>query len=166
MIVALIFGLLFLVLLGLLFIPIELYVDTITNQYYLRLRGLVKASIESDEEELLRIRISVFFRNFNFYPLQNLGTTKKHKEEVRKIKKRRKKNSRKKIIRLLKSFRVKKIYVNLDTGDCLMNARLYPVFAFLNYHQGKFKINFEGRNQMVLYVQNRPIRIIKSFINF
>lgn len=166
MIVALIFGLLFLVLLSLLFIPIELYLDTLTNQYYLRLRGLAKASIESDEEELLRIRLKVFFRNFHFYPLQKLGAPKKEKIKAIKVKKRRKKIGPRKILRLLQSFKVKKIFVNIDTGDYLMNARLYPVFAFLNYHKGNVRINFEGKNQIVLFVQNRPIHIIKSFINF
>ncbi len=163
---SLIFGLLFLLLLGLLFIPIEVYFNTITNQYYLRLRGLVKVSMESDEEELLRIRIKVFFRNFHFYPLQKIENVKRKKLEKRVFKKHIKKNNLKILFRLLKSFRVKKMYVNIDTGDCLMNAKLYPLFAFLNYHKGNFNINFEGRNQMVLSIENRPIHIIKSFINF
>ena len=67
---------------------------------------------------------------------------------------------------ILKTFKVKKILVNIDTGDCILNAKLYPVFAFLNYNFGSFKINFTGRNQMVLCIQNRPFNIIKTFMIF
>ena len=165
MTVALIFGLITLFLIGLLFVPIELYIDTIANQYYLRLRGLAKAKIEGDKEELLRIRLNVLFRNFYFYPLKKIGSPKAKKIEKTKSKRTRKRTRIKKTIRVLKSFKVKRLFVNIDTGDCLLNAKLYPAFTFMNYHKGNFNINFEGRNQMVLYLRNRPIRIIKSFIN-
>ncbi len=69
-------------------------------------------------------------------------------------------------LRLLKSFRIKQFLLNVDTGNCISNAKLYPVFAFLNYRVGGFNINFQGRNQLVLHIQNRPIHIIRSFINF
>ena len=53
----------------------------------------------------------------------------------------------------------------MDTGNCILNAKLYPLFALLNYYTGNFYINFQGRNQLVLLVKNRPIDIIKSLIN-
>ncbi len=53
----------------------------------------------------------------------------------------------------------------MDTGDVVKNAKLYPAFAFLNYHVGGFNINFQGRNQLAVRLQNRPIDIIKLFIN-
>jgi hypothetical protein len=56
--------------------------------------------------------------------------------------------------------------LDVDTGNCIQNAKLYPAFAFLNHHVGTFHINFEGRVNMVLHMQSRPINIIKSFINF
>jgi len=164
MITAILFALLFLLLFGLLFIPIELYLNTNTNQCFLHLKGLVKARFENDEEELLRIRVRFFFKNFHFYPLRKLGAPKRQKLGVKKDKKHQGIKP-KRILRLLKSFRIKKLSVNIDTGDYLLNARLYPVFAFLNYHKGNFNINFEGSNKMVLHLQNRPIYIIKSFIN-
>lgn len=165
MVVAGIFALLFLLVLGLLFVPLEIHINTSTNQYYLQLRGLARASLEGHEAELIRIRLSVLFRNFYFYPLKKRGTVKRKRIEKERIKKRRRKMAPRKIWALLKSFKVKKLLVDIDTGNCISNARLYPAFSFLNYYAGGFNINFQGRNQVVLSVQNRPLYIIKSFIN-
>ena len=70
------------------------------------------------------------------------------------------------VFRILKSFRVTKMFVDLDTSNCITNAKLYPLFALLNYKYGGFNINFDGRTQLLLYLENRPIRILTSIINY
>ena len=165
MIVVGIFILLFLLILGLLLVPIEIYIDTTSNQYFLQLKGLVRASLEGDTEEVIRIRLRAFFRDFYFYPLKKIGAAKPKKSKKRSVKKRTQGIPVKKIRRVLNSFKVKELFVDIDTDDYISNAKLYPVFAFLNYYRGGFNINFEGRNQVVLFIQNRPLHIIKSFIN-
>jgi len=150
----------------LLLVPIILYIDTITNQYYLQLKGLAKASIEDDKEELIRIRLKVFFLNFSFYPLKKSVSKKIRKTKEVQVKSRIRRMGFRTGLRLLKSFKIKRFLLNVDTGDCISNAKLYPVFAFLNYRMGGFNINFQGQNQLVLHIQNRPIHIIRSFINF
>lgn len=70
-----------------------------------------------------------------------------------------------KIIRLLKTFKVKNVSCSIDTGDFTLNAKLYPVFMLFNHHFGNFSINFEGRNHLQLHIQNRPIYLINYFIN-
>ena len=69
-----------------------------------------------------------------------------------------------KAVRFMKTFKVRQLAMNIDTGDCIQNSRLYPVFAFLDYKYGGFNINFVGRNEMILHVQNTPLRMAKSFI--
>ena len=155
----------FLLVIYLLWTPIVLLIDTRTNQYYIQLKGFVKASILSDKEEIVRIKMKVLFLTFKFYPLRR----KKNATESKKIKKHNTKNSSKRIqfrkfIRTLRTFKIKRLFINIDTGDCISNAKLFPLFAFLNQTKGNFQVNFEGRNQMVLHMQNRPIHIIKSFI--
>jgi hypothetical protein len=159
-------GLLFLLLLGFLWMPIEVCLDTVTQQYFVRLKGLVKASIAAHEEELIQVTLHVFFRKFNFFPLQKLfwGQSKK-KGAKSKSRKRRTQMGFKKIKGILKTFKVKRLRLDIDTGDCITNAKLYPVFVFMNRFAGSFSINFEGRNEMVLVLQNRPIYLLKSFIN-
>jgi len=143
--------------------PIVFFVDTNTNQYFVQLKGLVKVSIEQHKGEILRLKLTFLFMNFYFYPLQYLWI-KEEKETAIKHSKNRKIGT-KKVIRILKSFKVKKLLLNIDTGNYILNAKLYPIFLLLNYQIGNFNINFQGRNRLVLEVENRPIDIIKSIIN-
>ena len=151
----------------LLFVPIKFYVNTTTQQYYLQILGLVKVSIEADETQLIRLNLKVLFFRFFFYPLKAIGSSK---EEIKKANPKKKKSRNrmdyKTFIRIIKSFNVEKFYLNIDTGNCIYNANLYPLFALLNYRKECFRINFHGNNQLQLVVKNRPIRIIKAFINF
>ena len=70
-----------------------------------------------------------------------------------------------KLFRVIRSFEVKQFSLDIDTGSCITNAKLFPVFAFLDFWVGNYRVNFEGHNSIVLHIQNRPYRIIKSFIN-
>jgi len=150
----------------LLLAPIILFIDTNTNQYYIQLKGLAKLNFEADEDEFLKIKLKLFFMNFDFYPLR------KHKKNINKKRltkaKSKKKQNRFKLktaLRLLKTFKVKQFVLEIDTGDCIYNAKLYPIFAFLNYRTGSFNINFTGKNHFLLCLENRPIYILRSFIN-
>ncbi len=161
----------FALLVSLLFIPVVLCIDTTKNQYFIQLRGLATVSVKQHEKEVLQIRLKVLLFNFYFYPLRKTleqvqGKKKKVvKKEVKKHKKRSKRFDIRKMISILRTFKVKKVLINLDTGDDILNAKLYPLFGLLNHYVGTFHVNFEGRNQLVLQMQNRPIHIIKSFIN-
>lgn len=157
--------LLLLVLIYLLVTPIVLLIDTTTNQYYIKIQGLVKASLEAHKEELIRIKLRVFFLKFYFFPLKNIGSKKKPKLITKKKIERSKRFDFQTAVRVLKSFRVKKLFIDIDTGDCILNAKLYPFVALLKYYSGNININFQGRNQLILCIQNRPINIIRSFIN-
>ena len=148
----------------LLFARLSLVIDTSTNRYFVKLQGICSINAESDETEILKLRLHIFFMDFNFYPLRP-DKKKKIKSEKKK-KKSRFSLTIKQAYRLIKSFKVKRLHLDLDTGDCITNAKLYPVFSLLNYKLGHFNVNFNGRNKLVLHIQNRPIYIIKSFINF
>lgn len=102
---------------------------------------------------------------FNFYPLKNTTSKRSKKVPKRTYKRTRKSIGFKRILGVLKSFQVKEIFVNIDTGDFVLNAQLYPLCMFLNYHIGQFSINFEGKNQIKLQLRNRPIYLIKAIIN-
>jgi hypothetical protein len=156
----------FLLITYLLLVPVVLFINTNTNEYYVQIKGFIKGNIEADKKELFRIKIKVFFFNFSIYPLKKTKKINKdNKPNNNELKKNKKRMSFKAGLRLLKSFKIKKLRLNIDTGDCITNAKLYPLFAFLNFKVGGFNINFNGENQLVLKIQNRPINIIKSFIN-
>ncbi|MBT8185867.1 MAG: hypothetical protein KJN76_13560 [Eudoraea sp.] len=166
MFVTVVFILLLLLILYVLFVPINLFIDTSSNQYYVQITGLAKVHLEGHKEEVIRIKLKTLFMKFYFYPLKKLGTSKKKKQKKEAVKKKSTRFGFKKVLRLLRSFKVKRFLLDVDTGDCISNARLYPVFAFLNYYVGAFHVNFQGRNRLAVHLQNRPINIIKSFINF
>lgn len=143
-----------------------LYIDTKNNNCFVKLKGLVKASVLADEEEVIKIHFKIGLINFDLYPLRK-KSKKRKKKETKAVQKKPSKDfpmSYRKVKQLVRSFKLKKFYLDLDTGDFTLNAKLYPVFAFLNHYYGGFHINFQGKNRMVLCLQNRPINIIKFFI--
>ena len=163
MVIAVILSVLLLLLLSILLAPIVLNIDTIKNEYYVRVKGLVKASLEPHETEIFRIRVHTFFMNFYVYPLQK-KKKKKVKPKEKGIKKFRKKANLSKIIRLIRTFKIKRLFLDLDTGDFVWNAKLFPVFVFLNNQIGGMSINFQGRTNLVLQIENKLIYILKELL--
>ncbi len=154
----------------LLLAPIVLHIDTATDQYYVNLKGLAKATLIKEEKEFLKVKLTVLFMNFNFYPLRKIGSsTSSEKKQKKKLRARGRKKKRSMSVRtafrLLKSFKVKKFLIDIDTGDYVMNAKLYPIFTYLDHRFGGFYINFKGHNRLLIHMYNRPITLIKSFIN-
>ncbi len=164
MVLTVIFLLLFLSIIYVLLTPIIVCVDTDENQYFIQLKGILKASLEPMKDEIFRVKLTVLFFNFYVYPLKYRFPKNIDKKVKRTVKKRS--IEFRKILRVLNSFKIKKMLLNIDTGDWTLNAKLYPLFYFSKYGKGNFRINFQGRNQLVLHIQNRPINIIKSYINF
>ena len=148
----------------LLFLPIDIVINTSGNQYYARIGVLGRASIEGDENYLLRIKLKTMFLRFYYYPLKKRAKKKNKNKEVSK-KYKFKWAHLSTAMRVIKSFEVKRFGLYMDTGNCITNARLYPLFSLFNYRGGNFNINFVGENRLDLHMQNRPIRILKSFIN-
>jgi len=165
MILTIFLTLFLLLIIYLLFIPVILFIDTTTNEYYIQLKGLAKASIELHSEEVLIFKLRISFFNFYFYPLRKWRSSKSKKKKI--VTKKEFKNIKKlgfrKTLRVLRSFKIKNFVIDIDTGDWTLNAKLYPISSLLNNKVGSFNINFEGRNRMALHIQNRPISIIKSF---
>ena len=150
----------------LLFMKLILYVDTANNEFYIQAKGLVKANIETHETELIQIKFRTLFLKFSFFPLRKSKKKKKKAKVDNTTVSKRRTIEIQKLLRIARTFKVDQLLVDVDTGDCITNAKLYPPFAFMNYYGGQFSVNFENRNRLLLNVQNRPIRIIKSFINF
>ena len=65
--------------------------------------------------------------------------------------------------KILKSFKIKRCRVNWDTDDYILNAYLYPLTPFIWRPQTSVIINFEGKRDIQLIIENRLGRIIKSF---
>ncbi|MGI9546853.1 MAG: hypothetical protein ACR2MM_06440 [Flavobacteriaceae bacterium] len=152
----------------LLYLPIDIVISTSGNQYYARIGVLGRARVEADDNYILRIQLKTMFLRFYYYPLKKRVKKKKARKAV--AKRYKFKWAHLNIaIRVIKSFDVKRFVLDMDTGNCITNAKLFPLFAFLNYSSGdtpvNYSINFSDNNRLDMHIQNRPIRIIKSFIN-
>ncbi|MBT8304412.1 MAG: hypothetical protein KJP09_08075 [Bacteroidia bacterium] len=151
----------------LLLIPVELCIDTRTDQYYLKIGHLAKASVQSHETEIVCVKLNIIGYQRLLFPLQ-MQMKKKAKQNKKKSKRKRideLQGNFKKGLKVMKSFKVREFLIDVDTGDCIYNSKLYPVAALLNYRYGGCHVNFQGRNQLVLRIENRPIYILRSFIN-
>ena len=150
-----------------LYVPIILYIDTSKAQYFIQIKGLAKASIKGDASEIIKVHLKVLIFNFEVYPLRKINFFTKPKGDKKAVKKKRLSSlSFKRILNILRSCKIKKFKAEIDTGDCILNSKLYPVFALLNFYKGiNLSANFESKNNVLLAIENRPIRIIKLFIN-
>jgi len=150
----------------LLLMPLELCVDSYRDRYYLRIGFLARLSLEKDPMELLRLHLKVLFMDFFWRPsdLSSRGKPKRKPARKGKVgKKRRMTLAQGK--RLLQSFRVKSFRLELDTGDPILNAQLVPLGFLMGPYSEKVGINFQGRNDILLQIANRPIYILNAFIN-
>lgn len=145
-----------------LFMPVHLMINTDLNEYYLKLYPILKASFEGDSKKIFKIKLRLLFLKFNLFPLDYFREKSTNKKAKKKKKNGRTKIGFKKIFKMVKAIKVKKLFVNVDTGDCIYNSKLFPFVAFLKYHFGNFNINFKGRNSVNLHLQCRSIDILKT----
>jgi len=157
-------GVVLLAVIGILFIPMQFYVNTLNHLYFARIGHLAKAYLEGDEKEIIRLRIRFFGLQFFWYPLKLKRSRKRVENPNEKVKKRKPRAQR--IFQLIKAFKVYDFEMNVDTGNYVTNAQLYPVFGFFNHHIAKCQINYEGNNSLIIDIRSRPITVLKSFIHY
>ncbi|MRX64014.1 hypothetical protein GJ691_07510 [Maribacter sp. RZ05] len=148
-----------------LYTKVIIYVNTVTQEFYIRVVGLLKASVETDVDKLIRVRIEAWFMKFDVLPLDHKRKSKMKKSTPRPKSENKKKLTVHKILQVVRTFKIKEFVLNIDTGNCITNAKLYPLLSIANLCKGQFNINFQGQNQLILQIENRPVRILKAFIN-
>ncbi len=155
-IVVFIFLLVFVFLLSVIVIEI----DTRVPGAAMRFGGIAKAKIWYEDEWWLDIRV-LFYRK-----LIRMAGIKKKPAQPKRVKKKpnkkRQKRMLRKILPLLKTFRVKECTWALDTGDPVLNAQLGLV-NFLPLTRRHIFVNFQGQNYFVLKASNYPWRILYTY---
>ena len=145
---------------------IDLYIDTDRSVFYLKIWGLIRADLIIDRDEFFIVHFHNYIYDKKWYPLHNWrlksSTPKKTK---RKARFRRSKNYVLRGIRMISAIKVKRFIADLDTGNPVWNAKLYPLMVPVLMKTGHIPINFIGKNRLVLHLQSRPIHLITSFIN-
>jgi hypothetical protein len=158
-------GILLLLILGFLFAPIVLYID-------------------SDEQrlEVSQFPLTKIFFTFENYTVQphvrflgvDIPVKNKKSESPAATKKKTKKKSFKRsasawrflIYRVWKSFRVTRFDVDIDTDNVVTNAQLVPVFLLASRGPVQLNSNYQGRVYVHLEVTSLPARLLWIFLQF
>ena len=142
--------------------PVQLILHSTTHEYKLKWGWLLKAQLILLSDDLL-ISIGLPFYRKDFYPLHPTPSSKsmqKPKKDKRKASKKGPRIPLKTIKSILKTFKVRQFKLELDTDNYLTNAYLYPLFHYLDRGKGEWHINYNGRFELHLEMDNRPIRIL------
>lgn len=150
----------------LLFAPIRLCIHTPSNVYFVSWGDVLKASVIPVSDDI-EFRIAAFGLGKRFSLLKLI--TKPKKEKEKKPKKKKKKRSGGKfpghLIRpVLRSFKVKRLYADLDFNNVFWNSWLYPWGQIFQRENIQCTTNFEGREVLILEVVNRPFWLVQQLI--
>jgi len=149
---------------GLLISSVELEVDSRIPFVRLRWYCIGQAVIWYDNEWWLSMRIVFYKKTICFSELKskpkkiNDAATKKKPKRSMKIRR-----MLRKMVRVVKTFRVTEWQLAFDSGDHTRNAQLYP----LNFLPTTFKhlhINFRNENYLVLKIKTRPWKIVYAYL--
>lgn len=148
----------------LLLAPFYLEIDSTSNLLRIRFHQLVVAEIKtSDSSLIMELRVAWWKKKFDLLA-ENI-----RKEKTVEIKKEMKKKSRKisfsKIKAVIKTFKINKCTVHIDTGSMQTNGILFPVFFWIGKWSRKdININFINENKIILQIENNLARMVRAFI--
>jgi hypothetical protein len=70
-----------------------------------------------------------------------------------------------KIFAVIKTFKVNKCDITIDTGDMTTNALLHPVFYWVGKYTGRhISINFTDENKVILEIENNFARMMWAYV--
>jgi hypothetical protein len=172
----LILGCILLIISLLLIAPVNIHIDT-DNQYYsINIPVLVSIRLEVSEHGR-RLRNKIFFIPFSVSFDKRGDNGKESAIKARtdhkawyfsytKVSPGVLRFYLKNAIELIRSFRFKRISIEMDTGDFTLNARLIPVILIARRQNIDISVNFIDNNSLVLIVQNRIYRLLWQAIKF
>lgn len=160
------FSILLALLLYLFFAPFYIEVNSNTGILRLRMPHLASVSLHIEDGIYIEAKLPGCTRRWvpGFYEKKN---------ELHKTGKPVKQNkgaltgiSPARLKALAGSFKINTCTISIDTGDMPWNGMLYPAFYWLSWYSGKrIAINFTGKNEIVLEIQNSLARMSRAFIS-
>jgi hypothetical protein len=169
MIVLIIVILLILLIGGLLFLPVSIVADSNRKMYSVSIPLYLKASF-TELNEKWKIRFHIFHIPFSIkYPEKKKPSLQKGKVKKTRKKKRRKFSVNRILTiikRTFKSFQIKQLDANIDTGDFPLNAQLIPVVSRLNSKNIAIGINFTDNNSIYFRAVTRLYKFVWIIIRY
>lgn len=170
-----ILGLLLIILVWLFWTPLRLEIDTESGIFRAEWQYLCAVQWLPDEgPDVIRLEAPFFRRNIHLSGLaqaQKRPAITPEKAKAKRVSpvKKKKRLSAGMMWRLgrsfLRTFKIKRLQIWWDSDDFIWNARAYPLFHFVNMlGVGQVWINFMGRRELALVVENRLGRMLGAVL--
>jgi hypothetical protein len=150
------------VLCWLLISPLRLEIDTRVPRASLSWFSIAAAQIWYDKEWWFRFRVLFFQKTIRLEAARS-GSKTLPRAQAKPGRRKHPRFRFRKIIRLLRTFRVRQWTLAIDTGDFVRNGQLYAL-NFAPSLANHLFINFSGESYLVLVITNRPWKIIYAFL--
>jgi hypothetical protein len=146
--------------------------DTNTNEYSIKLVGGVAINLLTRGggffiiirvpfyQKIIDVEKSILDAYSNGKSLKAKNGKIKKKANYRLFEKRIKKNW----LRVLRTFKVRKFRLNLDTDNYITNSLLFPLAYFAQRKGYQIGINYLGRQDVSIVVQNRLAKILLALL--
>ena len=147
--------------------PFFIEIDSTRSLLRLRFHYLASAAITANKDSIfLRFRIAFLHKNIDL--LKAHSNRKSTSIAVKTNTTRTKKvvvPSAKQVISVLRSFRVQRCHISIDTGSMPLNGVSYPGLYCLSMMTGKhIMINFTGENIVILKIRNNIGNMLWAFL--
>jgi hypothetical protein len=142
-----------------LFAPLILTVNTETEEYSVRLPGIFSGSVIKDEGKFY-LRIRVLFIPFKIHPGRLSGKEREKKPGRKPIRIGSVKYGVMAFREIIRSFRFRLLYIDIDTEDTLLNACLAPALMLVRAKQVRVNVNFMEQNTLIMDLRNRLANFI------
>ena len=141
----------------LLWLPLELIIDTRREVYAAQWRGVVRFHVEPG---LPRWRwfLRLLFWEIEMQPANKAGREKQPSEAKPRRRRRLRLTSRqvRALVRHLRhAVHIRRFRVDWDTGDFVLNAWLYPLFRRASAGRRQLAVNFNGQQELAIHLQTR-----------
>ena len=153
---------------GLLFLPLIIRIDTVEDRYEVRWKGFLEFRLITKEDlPALRMHVPFYTKDFELTGRGKRKNKTKKKKQLTKEKEQGKRKSRmtpKRVLALLRSFKIRQFYVSLDTGDYVNNALLVPLFQWITNYGNQVEVNFNGDTIIRFTASNNIWRLGTTYL--
>lgn len=147
-----------LLLMWLVFAPLIIKIDTERHEYFIALKGLIKIWPEWNLDGL---QIHTQLPAYHF--IKRLSFRKEEGTKPVKKESRTRYMPFKKMMAVLRTFKVRYMDLTIDTDDYTLNALLVPIFQLINRPNFRGSVNFQGETRCELEIRNNLWRIAIAY---
>ncbi len=155
----------------LLWVPVILEIDSVKGWYGLHIGRWVDIRLSSEHlaDPGVQLRLGRWRKK---WPITSLFKKKKEEEPVATpdqavtTRKPKRRLSLRKWLKLLRTFKIRRLFLLIDTDDYVLNAYLFPISTYLQSKGWPVYINFMGRQRLQLQVENRAYRVLWAMFGF